>query len=810
MLPLWIINLGEDGPSVRQLEILLDSLAAPLRPYWHYTRLRCAPVRDPEGYRAAEHLLVEEGQGCYNAFMGAGLRVPTFQIAVLSFADEPLSQSLFAPMAGILRDALPKIVADHANLGVEITGLVYVPSTVNQEPDEERRRRTALFLEEVNLLSGTDGVNGYSRVVAFQDIQYQHCRFYERLDADGRAELLFQYLSHLYLGSAAGEKLFDRIGPEGGVYALGAASVYFNPREHRESELNAVTEVLLGEFKDPESRDEELAAAAAERLLENDAFASEEIAGRLTEGCALIHVDLRKLEGKPDPHPVRDLFDVDLFPSYYGKYLRYTPARLIKYMQGLSYALLSRYAASIREGAERLVENGRLLLRSAADGLLTGKGGGCPTIAQLETFYTKAKAGLERLRSLSGVSSGPIIPVPAYLKADYERCLKGGEGGESPSDILAELKKNLRKEPVILSLLVRCLLLGIILVVLAVISVGTFLPHWMGNAWVWGPVLFLLPFLVELLVRVRRHFKRVKRLKYRMLAATLLSVNRRLDAELGNAVDGVYDALLAACEEQLRLLASFRGLLRVPEASAPERLLPRTRFNQPLFEGAFKGERMVPEKTAVESGIELPTGEKRLSELERKDRLALLQFIFANPSAVEAMHLDGPDSLPSNAEALVRSFKESLAGRLRSLDDTHIASVLSRLEGKADMGPLRRMAGLNGMLFDTASGNRAILKASTETLAFEGEECILDPALIDYLMLTTWQRLPLGLPAARVCNCATTLPPEPAFGDLLALYYAFHRERKGGYMIGNVPVPVKKQQMEQIDRLIRGEDQGHA
>ena len=36
------------------------------------------------------------------------------------------------------------------------------------------------------------------------------------------------------------------------------------------------------------------------------------------------------------------------------------------------------------------------------------------------------------------------------------------------------------------------------------------------------------------------------------------------------------------------------------------------------------------------------------------------------------------------------------------------------------------------------------------------------------------------------------------------------REKKGGYMIGHAPVSVKKQQMEKIDRLIRGEDQGHA
>ena len=83
--------------------------------------------------------LVEEGRKCYNKFIQEGYNISNFQIAVLGTADEELSQSIFAPIAGLLRDNLPRIVSDHANLGVEITGILFIPRTINQTDDIQKR-----------------------------------------------------------------------------------------------------------------------------------------------------------------------------------------------------------------------------------------------------------------------------------------------------------------------------------------------------------------------------------------------------------------------------------------------------------------------------------------------------------------------------------------------------------------------------------------------------------------------------------------------------------------------------------------------
>ncbi|MBO4568688.1 MAG: hypothetical protein J5674_01695, partial [Candidatus Methanomethylophilaceae archaeon] len=738
MLPLWIINLGEDKESERRLATLLDGMSDAVKPFWHYLHPGSGEVSSPEEYRRFESRLVREGQQCYNGFMDAGLRVSNFQIVVLGAADEALSQSVFAPLAGILRDALPRIVADHTKLGVEITGLLYIPSTANQDKDDGRRQRMAVFLEEVNLLSGTGCAGAYNRVIGYQDIQHQSVRFYERLDAEGRAALLFQYLVHLFLGSHDGEKLSDRIGADGGVYALGAASAYFSSKAHREAEMKTLLERLTAEFKDMENADVVYADKSVRKYLDTAPVFPEDYSSRLSEGCASIDVDLSRLEDKADPHPVWDLLKVDLFPSYYRKYLRYMPARLVRFMQELSYALLSRYAGRIRANVRDAEAAGRLLLRGTAAKILADKENPRATIAQLELFFAKARGRFEELRSDPALPYRDILPVPRYLKNDYERFSKDGGDGNSEADILDKLKKNLRQEPVTLALLVRCFFLGVILLLVAVPLAEFFFPSAMAWTWLWIPALFLLPLAVELVFNVRRHFKRIRRLKYGLLAATLLSVNRKLFHELNTGIEAVYAALVSECEEQVKALSALRDALEVPETVDKERLLPKTRFNQPLFEGCFKGESMVTGTLSDETRLSLPGGEKSLSALVKEDYLRVLKLLF------QELPLQ-TDLGASEADKLVEAFREKLSGRLRTMDDSDILTVLARLAKRADLTPLRKMAALNGMLFSVDSGNAPVVKATEDVPGIEGASVIKDDILTDYVMVTTWQKLSPGI-----------------------------------------------------------------
>ena len=149
-----------------------------------------------------------------------------FQIALLGNALEDTSIQLFAPLPGLLRDYYHRIVSDHANRGVEITGFLFISGKINQIPLVSRREKIAVFLESVNLLAGRGGgANSFDRVVAYQESQYVGKRYYAELDAPRRRELLFEYLCAIYLGDSQSPKLFDRIDAgEGGIFSLGAAS----------------------------------------------------------------------------------------------------------------------------------------------------------------------------------------------------------------------------------------------------------------------------------------------------------------------------------------------------------------------------------------------------------------------------------------------------------------------------------------------------------------------------------------------------------------------------------------------------------
>ncbi len=802
MLPLWIINLEKDEASEKKLAALLEGMSTSLRPYWHYSHLKTGAIDDGKAFSQFQGELVKEGQDCYNKFMDAGLSVGNFQIAVLGSAKEPLSRSVFAPMAGLIRDALPRIVQEHTNLGVEVTGLIYVPSTVNQEPDSECRKKIAVFLEEVNLLSGENGSGAYNRVVAYSDIQNESCRFYGKLNESDRTELLFQYLTNLFLGSPDSEKPFDKTGSGGGVYALGAASVYFNQKAHWNQDMKVVLDALIAELKDENNRDDFYAGTLVRDIIEVAPVFPENYAERLTEGCSSISVNLRKLEGTPNPHPVWNLLKVDLFPSYYRKYLRYMPARIVRYLQDLSYALQSRFVGVIRANTQKATEAGVLLLRSAVDKILLDWKNPYTTLAQLESFYEKARQRFEELRTGASLPFMGILPVPEYLKADYERCESGTD--VAFADSFDKLKKDLRKEPVILSLVVRCFFLGVLLVFIALPVIKTLFPSMMAYAFGWVPLLLLFPLVIELLGNICRHFKRLRRLKYRLLAATLHSVNDKLFKELTDALDKVYDKLITECGNQLQLLKSFRELLVVPEPEMGDLLLPQTRFNQPLIEGTFKECKMVEDAKANQSRISLPSGDKFLSDIEKEDYIKLLGLLFQDPLILSSMKFSDATKLKTNADGLVEAIREALSGRIHSLEAAGISTVLDRLSGTVDLDPFRKMAGLNSMFFSTISNNPPIIKTSGDIRGLEGVGFIHDDSLPDYVMLTTWQKLPSGLNANQICDCILPAQFVPSFSDILALYYAYYREKKGAYKIGGVLVTVQKADMDSIDKMIRG------
>ena len=809
MLPIWIIDLGGSAASKEKLQNLLESTGESLRPYWHYHYAGDADVSDMASCNALMDTLVADGRECYNALNKAGYHVGNFQIVILGAADERLSQSVFAPLPGLLRDNLPKIVADHANMGVEITGILYIPSTINQLDDAGERIKAAMLLEDINMLNERLGAKHYNRVVAYQDVQYKGVRFYPSLNAGQRTELQYQILTNLFYVSARSERLFDKIGKDSGTFSLGAASVYYNSEQHHGHELRRLLDKLIAEFKETENTDKEYAGKIVRELLEEDALCTEAVSARLREDCGSLDIDLKKLDEEADPHPVWDLFCSDLFPKYYRKFLKFMPARLQKFVQSVSYVLLTRFSAVIRKNRETAVGHFKSILWSFYKKVFLDTAARFATIAQMESVFMAAKDYLLKKRAEVTLLLLEIVPVPKYLRHDYDKCLSDEEENKPPK-IMETIKKNLKKEPVVLSLLVRCFLLGILLVFTVIPVIRVVSPNVINLGeiatieWLWIPVLFFLPLIIEFFIKLRRHFKRIKRLKFRLLAATLLAVNKRLSQFLMDEQGEFYDALVKECDVQLKLLSTFREKLSVPDAKGGKGVIPDTLFNQPLLGGSFCGEKMLEDDTVSEAEIRVKDEALRLSLLEKEDLLFLLKGTFKKPEALDAADLSDQKVPEEHAASFVSVLGILFGPQLHIHTAENIGLMLSLLGRDVNLAPLAKMAGVNGMLFSVLSNNKPVIRIMNAPRMLEEASLLSDEATADYAFFTCWQRLAQGFQAALVCNCSLDPLPQLSLADKLSLYYGFYRQKDLSFALAGTPIRIRKEDMDKLDKQIIG------
>lgn len=808
MLPLWIIDISSSAASTEKLQELLNETGDFLRPYWHYCHIKDRDVIDAFSCKDLIDELVTDGRECYNNFTKEGYKVGNFQIVIIGSADEKLSQQVFAPLAGLIRDNLPRIIADHANLGVEITGVLFIPSTVNQIDDMQERKNVAMLLENLNMLNERLGARHFSRLIAYQDVQYKGVRFYPGLTTEQRTEFLFQILTNLFFASAGSERIFEKMNSRNGIYSLGVASLFYNSEHHIGCELKHLLDKLVEEFKYDKNFDQEFSNKIVHQVLKEDVFSPESITECFLEECSSADVNLKELDKEADPHPVWDLFRSDLIPKYYKKFLKFMPARLISFMQNISYILLTRFSGIIQKNRKKSVEQIIPLLHGFYKKVLLDAATKYATIAQVETVFQAAKDFFIKKRKEVEPATYEIVPIPQYLRNDYDKCVTDEESNK-PSEILENLKKNLKKEPVVLSLVVRCFLLGILLV-FTIIPLLRILSPTIVNLgeiatleWLWIPVLFFMPLIIEFLFRLRRHFKRIQRLKYRLLATTLLSVNKRLSVFLKDELDAFYDALIKECETQLDLLAKFRESMTVPEATAGRGVIPVTTFNQPLINGSFCNEKLLENESMCEAKIRIDDKYVRISELQNEDILKLLKKSFRKPETVDASDLSDNKEPAVHAGSFVAELSLIFKPELHIHTADSIGSMLSILGKDVNTSPWERMAGVNGMLFSVPSNNKAVLRITNPPVQFERMSIISDSNTSDYALLTCWQKITPCIQSQLVCNYSLDELPSLTFADKLSLYYGFFRQKDLAYSLAGNPIRIPKEEMEKLDKQIK-------
>jgi hypothetical protein len=364
---------------------------------------------------------------------------------------------------------------------------------------------------------------------------------------------------------------------------------------------------------------------------------------------------------------------------------------------------------------------------------------------------------------------------------------------------------------VVLSLVVRCFLLGVLLVftlvpVLRVLSPAIInLGDLATIEWLWIPILFLLPFIIEFFIKLRRHFKRLQRLKFSLLASTLLAVNKRLSKFLMDELNTFYDALVKECDTQLELLAAFRKSMTVPNAEAGKGIFPQTMFNQPLLGGSFCGEKLLDDESVSEAELRVNDETLRLSELKKEDLIRLLKGPFRQPETLDATDLSDNKEPSEHATAFVTILGNLFSQELLIHTAEDVGSMFSILGKNVNVSPFEKMAGVNGMLFSVSSNNKPVLKITNAPKQFETANVITDDSTADYALLTYWQKITPIIQSQLVCNCSLDRLPALTFADKLSLYYGYYKQKNLAYSLAGCPIRISKEEMETLDKQLREE-----
>ena len=193
-----------------------------------------------------------------------------------------------------------------------------------------------------------------------------------------------------------------------------------------------------------------------------------------------------------------------------------------------------------------------------------------------------------------------------------------------------------------------------------------------------------------------------------------------------------------------------------------------------------------------------------MSALEKKDLLTLLKLAFHLPEALTAADLGDGKAVVEHAEELVTVWDKQFAPQLQITSADDIGSMLRLLDGKVNLNALVKMAGVNGMLFSKAKDNAAVVRMTNAPREFADCKMMSAPDTKDYVMYTTWQKLPVGITAPLVCNCSLDTLPDLSFSDKLSLYYGYYRRKDLAYTLAGIPVRISRDEMDKLDKQIIG------
>ncbi|MBR1808951.1 MAG: hypothetical protein IJ776_06160 [Paludibacteraceae bacterium] len=571
-----------------------------------------------------QEALIEEGKKFIHRLRESNVRpYQTVNVMILGDSTEDFSRNVFPSIAAIIQKEKGRILPAHIHQGMCIFGALYVPCNINSLPVKERSKILRM-LQEIEVQHNLTEIRGYDYMMMYQNVQNRTECAYSRLNDEQLAEYLLQCIVHLFLACDVHHPLLSGTSSDDAFYfSMGATSLYFDMALEDLNDVNVVAHDLIQNFKE---EGESETTGKDLHLTDMSLYRAESFVGAFAD---ISRLDIESYEPEsPNPHPISDFLKNKLKKLYYGFYLRYYPAmllgKIIRKVEENTSVLLDRIGGHC-QSMYKAAEMGILPAIRRIIQKVNEEDGGLRTIEnevrEMQEGMSREKVRIgevleqnfwDRIQYSSAIPDNQKQHFDEYhetYKAD-KATRNGGYGCEQlKKEATDKLKRLLSTEKTMLSTIVRCLLLGIILVLALLPILSMLSPRFInlgdvrGHTMIWSFCLFMLPVVCELIslwlyLRKKAVLVRVLRAYYSHDAYARLA--NRIESE----ATGFYNKMIALGEEYLIRAKRIKREVNVTVRGVDiKRPFPETMFNQPLNGGHFNDEEIVPASEVESSKI---------------------------------------------------------------------------------------------------------------------------------------------------------------------------------------------------------------
>lgn len=591
-------------------------------------------------------------------------------IVVLGDITEDFTRIVFPAIAGILQKEKGRILPHHIHQGMEVIGMLFIPSDINTR-EVSVRKSMQRTLKEIDVQHCVDDIRGYDHMMLYQDVQNRTECAYQLLNDKQLAEYLIQCLVHLYLACNDSHPLLSGTSAADVFYfSMGATSVHFNTEDEDLKGRHKLAVEFIKNLKsdgDNEKEPQNLDIISSEDYQPESFF----------EFNAISKLDCADIEeGEPSPHPIRNFMAKYLKRYYYNLYLRFFTINLLQQIvnqiddctRASLEAISTKSKRRFSDAQKRILEN-----LSEIIGRLNANDGGIPTIIKkfkdMQDNLSNRKKDIQHVleqqfwRKIEEeyISKALIDRFTEYhdaYTADIKNKTSGTNQLEMKKQAITELNGILSGESTMLSRICRSILLGIMCAFALVPVLNILSPHIIdlghvkryGELWSFG--LFFIPVLFQLYSfwRYNRSKKRaINNLKAMYLHDAYARVTNRIETE----INSFYDKMIALSDRYINRCESIRKEvgkdLKEDEQGKP--LFQPSMFNQPLIGGKYGDEHLLPEKEADDAEVKIKYIRYKLSELTKTE-----YFLFINQNNNIIMDLFRDVALCEN---LIRRVKDN-------------------------------------------------------------------------------------------------------------------------------------------------------